>query len=215
MYYKITLTSSDGLSDAECSSISKYFEKECRHCYLINEMGESGSNSHIEGLVEFDTEVTSNVTKRIRLLYERLGVEEVRGITFKVKRVTHMVGCLIYCSKELEDKGSILLLKGWEQSWIDKQVKDNVKSIPHKMLKKHGQRVTQGTGAGLMFEYCKANGLQCRYKTDYLEIIRYMGDEGYMFGCIRHIGLYQDLCALFGDGTAAVACAESELRFIE
>lgn len=215
MFYKITLTSSGGLSTNEIEFIKNYFEHACVHVFLVEEFGESGTNRHVEGIVEFDTDVTSNVTKRVRGLYERMGIDEVKGISFKVQRATHLIGAFIYASKELKEKGNCLVLKGWEQTWIDKQIKDNVKAIPHKMLKKHGVRVTQGTGAGLMFEYCQAHGYSCMRKHEYLAIVREMGDAGYMFGCIRHMGLYQDLCALFGDGTAAVKCAESELRFLD
>jgi len=215
MFYKITLTKSGGLSVDDCEGIVNYFEKESGHCYLVNEFGECEGNSHIEGIVEFETKTTSNVTDRVRRLYEALGIEEVQGISFKVKRATHLVGCLIYASKELTGTGKVLLMKGWKQTWIDKQVKDNVKNIPHSMLKKKGTRVTQGAGPALMYEWCKANGREIHYKQDYLEVVRSMADEGYMFGMCRTVGLYQDVCALFGDGAAAVAVAESDLRFID
>lgn len=214
MFYKITLTASGGLTEDQIEQIKHYFET-CDHVFLINEFGQSGSNSHVEGVVEFDTKKTWNVTQRVKTLYEQMGIEIIPRITFKVKAVTHLIGAIIYAQKELEDKGKIVLLKGWTSTWIDKQVKDNVKDIPHKMLKKKGTRVTQGTGPALLFEWCKANNQTIRYKQDYLAVIRSMADEGYMFGMIRHIGLYPDVCALFGDGIATVNVAESELRFVD
>jgi len=168
-----------------------------------------------QGVVEFDTEVTSNITGRITRLYEAMKIEVIRGITFKVKKASHLVGALIYCSKELALEGTVVVLKGWEQTWIDKQVKDNVKNIPYKMLKKLGIRLTQGTGPAMIYEWCKANNMQVRDKTEYLEVAVCMSEKGYMFGSVRHVGLYQDVCSLFGEGGAVRSVIESDLRFLE
>lgn len=217
MYYKVTLTSRNGLSGKLQFVLLECF-KECRHAYLVTEYGESRGNCHLEGVVEFDTEKTSNVTDRIRRVYERLEVEVIPKVTIRVKKATHLVGALIYARKELAErdaKSFIALQIGWTTSWIDEQVKDNVKDIPHSMLKKRGTRLTQVTGPALMFEWCTANNKRVTNKGEYLEIVRDMAEEGYMFGSCRTIGLYQDVCALFGDGMAAQRVAESDLRFID
>lgn len=215
MFYKITLTASGGLSSAQVETIKEYVKVECKHAYIVNEFGESKMNSHLEGVVEFDSEVTSNITGRFRRLYDSMDIEVVPRITISIKRATHLVGCLIYASKELLKKGNVILLKGWEQSWIDRQIKENVKSIPHSMLTKKGVRVTQGTGPALIHEWCLANNMQVIYKKDYFSVTERMGADGYMFGKCRHVGLYQDVVSLFGSGRAVLKVAESELRFIE
>lgn len=214
MYYTITLTKSGGLSEEDVESLGKYFES-CQHAYLVNEFGSSGGNSHIQGIVEFDTKVTSNVTGRIERQYAKLNIDVSKGISIKVKSATHLVGAFIYSSKELREGGKLVLLRGWNSTWIDQQVKENVKNIPYKMLKKRGTRVTQSTGPALMFEWCTANNMQITEKREYLEVVKAMGDVGYMFGCSRHLGLYQDVCALFDCGSAACSAAESALRFID
>ncbi len=214
MLYKITLTEAGGLTDAHIEELTKYFEP-CNRGYIVNEQGDSGGNSHLEGVVEFDTNSTSNITQRIKRKYESIGIEVVPGITIRVKKITHLVGALIYASKEIKDKGKVIFLKGWEQSWIDKQVKDNVKNIPYKMLIKKGVRITQNTGGALMYEWCIANNCQVRSKLEYLEVVRQMSAKGFLFGNVRDIGLYADLGTHFGDGTAAYNKAESSLRFID
>lgn len=213
MFYKVTLTSSGGLDANHIGVLVEYF-KQCRHVYLVNEMGSSGANSHIEGIVEFDTVTTSNVTDRVKKVYKKIGLE-VGEFTIKVRQATHLVGALIYASKELRLKGKVVLLRGWEQSWIDKQVKDNVKNIPHSMLKKKGTRVSQGTGAALVYEWCSANNTQVQCKRDYLEVVKSMAERGFLFGNTRHSGLYSDVCSLFGCGRACQSIAESDLRFID
>lgn len=135
MYYKITLTSRGGLKPHELNTIAEHFKK-CRNAYLVNEYGDSGTNSHVEGVVEMDTENTSNVTCGIKRCYEKIGIEVIPFITIQVKKATHMIGALIYASKEVRGNGQVILLKGWEQSFIDKLVKENVARIPYKMLKK-------------------------------------------------------------------------------
>jgi len=213
MFYKITLTSSGGLDDSHIGVLVEYF-KQCRHAYIVNELGSAGGNSHLEGIVEFDTVKTSNVTERIKIVYKKIGIE-VGEYTIKVKQATHLVGALIYASKELRSGGKIVLLKGWEASWIDKQVKENVKNIPHSMLKRKGVRVNKGTGAALIYEWCVANNSAVKKKYDYVEVVRTMAGEGFLFGNTRHLGLYPDVCALFGCGKATSMCAESDLRFID
>ncbi len=214
MFYKITLTASGGLEIEQVNAIIEYF-KECQYAYIVNEFGESGLNSHLEGIVEFESKKTSNISDRIKRLYGKLDIEFVEGVTIRVKAATHLIGALIYCSKELKLKGNVLLLRGWEQSWIDKQVKDNVKNIPHSMLTKKGTKVTQGTGGALMHEWVKANNRQCNCSLDFFNIVEEMGDQGYKFGSIRYTGLMVDLCALLGSGKAARRAAENECRWIE
>ncbi len=213
MFYKVTLTCSGGLSAEQIGVLVQYF-KGCRHGYLVNEQGSNGMNSHVEGIVEFDTQTTSNVTDRIKRVYEKMGIE-VEECTIRVRQATHLIGALIYASKELRHGGKVVLLKGWEQSWIDKQIKENVKCIPHKMLLKRGTRINQSAGAALVYEWCVANNTQVKTKRDYLEVIRSMAGSGFLFGNARHLGLYQDVCSLFGIGRATQMCAESDLRFID
>lgn len=216
MFYKVTLTARGGLSQKNIEHLVSYF-KICKHAYLVNEHGEAGGNSHLEGIVEFDTKNTSNVTVRIQKQYEKMEVEVVKGVTICVKVVTHLVGAIIYASDELQriEDSKLVLLRGWKESWISEQIKDNVKNIPHKLLRKQGTRVTAGTGAALIREWCLANNMQIKYKEDYLEVIDRMGDEAYMFGKGLHIGLFADVCALFLDGSGGRKVAESELRFID
>ncbi len=212
MYFKVTLTTTGGLSKPNLVEIKKYFSQ-CTHAYLTVEYGANGDNCHVEGCVEFSTVNTSNVTNRMKTLYCTMGLEW-GPFAVKVKKATHLIGAIIYASKEIKEKGELLLLKGWKQSWIDQQIKDNVKSIPHKMLKSKGTRVTQNTGGALMYEYAVANNMRVRNKAEYLEVVEQMGNQNYLFGAIRHKGVFQDVCALFGDGSAAAACAEAELHWL-
>lgn len=215
MFYKITLTTTGGFTEEQVQGFEQYFD-ELKHAFVTNEFGASGGNSHIEGVIERDTVKTNNVTIWIKSLYKKLNIE-VFPNSIRVKSVTHLVGAIIYTNKEIADakeNAEVICLKGWTQSWIDKTVKDNVKNISFKELKTKGTRITQGTGGALMFEWCKANNMRVLCKRNYLDVVKAMAKEGYMFGSSRHVGLYQDVCALFGEGNAACDAAENALAFL-
>jgi len=212
MYYKVTLSTQCGLSKVNLESIKSYFTL-LSHAFLAVEYGNTGDNCHVEGIGEFDTEKTSNVTARLKVLYKNMSLEWT-PYSVKVRKATHLVGALIYASKELEGKGELLVIKGWKQSWIDLQVKDNVKAIPHKMLLAKWTRVTQNSGGPLMYEWAKANNMTVTCKDAYVEVKKQMASQGYLFGSCKDKGLYQDVCSCFGDGSASEAVAREALHFL-
>ncbi len=211
MYYKVTLTTSGGLVQANLDEIKNYFSTN-EHAYLCVEYGEAGGNCHVEGVIDYDTSKTSNVTRRMKSLYSRMELEFTPN-SVRVRKVTHMSGAISYGSKELHEKGSLLLLRGWKQTWIDKQVKDNVKKMRYDKLCSKGTRLTSLSGAAVMHEWCLANNRVVNGKTDMCEVVRLMGDEKYLFGNVKFKSLYFDLCALFSDGHAAESGCLEALHF--
>lgn len=177
-------------------------------------MGESGLNSHVEGIVTYDTEHTANVTTRIKRLYDSMDLE-VSPNSIRVKKASELVGAIIYANKELKTTGTLIILQGWKQSWIDQQVKDNVKKIPYKMLLKKGTRLSQNTAPAVIYEYCLANNLTVHSKFDLIEVMRKMGDERFLGGSTKPKGVLADVMSLFGDGRGLAAFYENELRFVE
>jgi len=212
MYYKVTLTCRGGFTSCQIGYLLKYFEK-CNHAYLVNEYGDKGLNSHLEGIVEYDTNTTSNVTDRIKRVYGLFDIDVVDNVTIMVKKVTHLTGALIYASKELATGSNIVLLKGWKQTWIDKRIKDNVKDIPYKMLKSLGCRLTQTTGPAVIYEWCIANNMRVESKVDYIKVTKLMCKQQYLFGTCRDTGLWRDVCSLFQSGHAGEIIAENNLHF--
>ncbi len=213
-FYKVTLTTSGGFTEEQIEGFEKEFDKQ-KHAFIVNEFGKGG-NSHLEGVIERDTINTSNVTAWIKRLYKALGID-ISPNSIRVKKVSHLAGAIIYTNKEIaeaKNDATVISLRGWNQTWIDKTVKDNVKNISFKELKKHGTKLTQGTGGAMMFEWGKANNMHVTSKAEYLSVVQIMAKEGYMFGSVRHVGLYQDVCALFGSGQAACDVAENALHFL-
>jgi hypothetical protein len=211
--FNVTLTTSGGFQESHMETIKLYFSTNCANCYVINEFGDQGTNSHVQAVAQFKTVKTNNVTNRMKTLYGRLNLE-VTTNSIRVYKITHLVGAFIYADKELKGDGKLILLKGWKQSWIDKQVKENVKNIPHKMLKQHGTRLTQGTAGALIYEYAIAHNMQVCCKQDYKAVAKLMAKDKYLFGSIRHIGVFQDVCALFGSGDAVEDVIENVLHWL-
>jgi len=215
VYYVITLTKAGGFTSGELEPFIEAFNKQ-PHAFVINEYGQSGLNSHIQGIVEYDTIKTNNVTVRIKKLYDVISCE-ITPNSIRVKKATDFIGALIYSQKELKDPESsakLLCIKGWQSSWIDQQIKDNVAKIPFKMLKKRLVRVTQGTGGALMYEWCIANNRVVKDKYSFGEVVKDMASSGYAFGSVRGKGLYADVMSAFGDGSAARDVMLSDLHFL-
>jgi len=215
-FYKATLTTSDGFTLDQVTPFKEFFNK-YENAYIVNEYGQSGNNSHLECVFKSDVTKTGNITRSLKRIYDDNKIPWVNSISVRVKKCTHLIGAIIYANKEIKQsdtKATVLVQRGWSSSWIDPQVKDNVKSIPHKMLNKQVTRVTKGTGGALMHEWCVANGYVVSNARDYLEVVEKMGDDKYAFGSIRHMSIYSDVMSAFGDGKGARDVAESELRFL-
>lgn len=212
MFYKITLTTSGGLVQSQLDEFKSYFS-ECFHAFLVVEYGSTGSNCHLEGVVEYKTVKTNNVTVRIKNLYKRCGIE-VSHNSINVQKAHHLNGALLYANKELETKGHILVQEGWTSSFIDQVVKSAVRKKTNADLMKGFTRVTQSHGGPLMYEWATANNMKVINKQSYLDVKKQMASEGYLFGTCRDQGLYQDVCACFGDGNAAYDVGDGNLHFV-
>ncbi len=213
-FYKITLTRSGGLTDENVENLIKYFTKQCKHAYLVNEYGESGSNSHIEGVVEFDTEKTFNVTRAISNVYLKLGIEVIPGITMVVKSVYSLQGCLSYASKELREKGHVVLLIGWEESWIKNKTKLIGKRKSPTTLLGLGKWVTKRTAPAEIYTWCQTNNRKIACLRAYREVLVSMGEEQYMFDKGIHKCTYANVMSLFEDGSGIGQIIDDECRFL-
>jgi len=141
-------------------------------------------------------------------------LEIVNRHTCVVKAATHMDGALHYVSKELADKGKVVLLKGWRQGWIDLQVKEFVKKTPRIEFQSLGVRLTQTSAPGAMYKWALANNMQIVDKRSFINVGKLMTAEGYQFGTCRAKGIYMDVCGLFKDGRALGDVWEAELAFV-
>jgi len=208
------LTASGGLTSQNIDVAKQFFDEKCQYAYVVNEFGSEGTNSHLQCVVSFGTKKQSNIMAKMKTLYKKMDLEIVNRHTCVVKAATHMDGALHYCSKELVNKGNVVLLKGWRQGWIDTQVKAYAKKTPRIELQSMGTRLTQTSAPGAMYKWAKANNMQVVDKRSFIEVGKLMTAEGYMFGTCKAKGIYMDVCGLFGDGRALADVWEAELAFV-
>jgi len=213
--YKITLTARGGLSEENIAGLVKYFREKCTHAYIVNEFGESGGNSHLEGIVELAAKKTSNLTRSIKTLYEKMGIEVVPRVTIVVKTVTHLGGAMSYASKELREKGELALLLGWEQTWIQKKIDAVVANKAPKTLLSLGHWVSKRLGPAEIYTWCKAHNCEIHNKQEYREVIVRMGNEQYMFDKGMHKCTLANVMALFGDGSGLGKIVDEECFFLQ
>ncbi len=213
-FFKITLTAAGGLSAKNVQELVKYFTKKCKHAYIVNEFGESGANSHMEGIIEFPGKRTDNVTRAISTQYKRLGIDVVARITINVKSVFSLQGCLSYASKELKNNGKVVLLLGWEESWIQTKVGNVSRNISPTTLLSMGTWVNKRIGPAQIYKWCQTNNRRIRNLREYREVCVSMGDNQYMFDRGIHKCTYANVMALFKDGCGVGEIIDDECRFL-
>jgi len=212
-FYKITLTTSNGFEYADLKNFKEFFQN-FSHAYLAVEHGQNG-NAHIEGVIQRDTVSTNNVRLLLERAYLAMGLP-VSCRSVVVRRVTHLNGAIFYASKELNtERGCLLILRGWSQTWIDEQLKAKVPLFKQLELKKLGHHLSKHTAAATVFKWCDAHNRCVTSKADFLEIVYSMASEGWMFGNIRSKALYPDVLALFSQGYAIRDIYENDLCFFK
>ncbi len=213
--YKVTLTASGGLSADNIDTLVKYFTAKCSNAYLVNEFGESGSNSHLEGVIELKEKKTGNVTRGIASVYKKMDIEVLPRITIVVKSVCHLAGALQYASKELKDQGNVSLLLGWEKTWIQRKVESFVSTKAPTTLLSMGTWVSKRLAPAIIYTWCKAHNCEIRSLSDYRAVCVSMGEEGFMFDKGVHKVTVANVMALFGSGEGHGKVIDDECRFLE
>jgi len=213
-FFKVTLTARDGLTDENVAALVKFFTKRCKHAYLVNEFGEAGGNSHLEGVVELSSKKTSNVTRSLITVYENNGIEVSQPHTIMVKSCYHLQGCLQYASKEIKELGRVVLLLGWEQSWIQDKTQNIANNTAPKTLKQMGTWIGKRIGPAQIYTWCVANNRRITNIREYREVCVSMGEEQFMFDRGIHKCTYSNVMALFNDGRGIGEIIDDECRFL-
>lgn len=209
-YYKLTLTTRDGLSEGQADQLVAYFEK-CENCCICIEMGENGTNRHVEGVAGFTTKSSSNIHKDMKKYYEKHNIEYSK-FAVKIKSVTHLGGAFKYGIKELKDGDEPAMLKGWKWTWIQDQAKAAKEDFRKRPVR--GKIVKPSEAPDAMVAFIEANNLVVNSKATFLEVLKRMGDAGYRFGQVKFKVFYADVMCALGDGSALMAVAENELFFL-
>lgn len=196
MYFTITLTKRNGFEISEVQALIELIQAKCENAYLAEEFGDGG-NRHVQGVLSLSFKRTDAVHSWLDRMYGCVGLESTtRSVC--VKKCTNLCGALIYTEKEISSGGRLLLIKGWKSSWIDQQVKNNVKDIPYKMLKKKKTILGLSTAAAVIHEYGLAHNMHVDSKESFVLILKAMSDNGFAVGHLRMVPVYRGVRDYFG-----------------
>lgn len=211
--YFYTLTTNRDFLPDEIVSIAQWFAKSCESCLLVEERGHNGK-LHLHATTTQKQKTAGEITRRMQKLYEHLNIPFQIKISVRIKRTTDQIGSFHYLTKDLGDKVPVLLF-GWKMTWIQQQCRDNVKKIPHKLIKGEDYVVNMVIAPNLLMEYARRSGIPLTGKEGFKEVVARMMGEGYQFQNVKWKILYVQLMARCGDTRPLRSMLDNELQFLE
>lgn len=209
--YFLTLTCKDGFSDAQCDAVIAFHKTDYFvNVLLVSELHESGE-THFHSLADIKTKQTAKVTSKLERFYTANDIPYTKGVTIKVKRATDKIGLLHYLTKDFEDDDTPLVLKGWTWTFIQQQVRDNIKKLPFRMLLKDTYFVTKKNGTEIILRYMKAHKMSCHSKEHFKDVVHAMVRDKYRFSAASIKWCYAEVCTMQGSGHALDSLIEHEL----
>lgn len=211
--YFYTLTTNRDFLPAEILAIAAWFRKTCESGLVVEERGANGK-LHLHATTTQKQKTAGEISRRIQKLYEHLDIPWTKGVSVHVKRTTDQIGMFYYLTKDLHGKVPVMLF-GWTMTWITQQCRDNVKKIPHKMIKGDDYILNMVIAPNLMIEYAKRSAIPLNGKEGFKEVVARMMAEGYQFQNIKFKLLYCEIMARCDDTRAIRSFLDNELQFLE
>lgn len=209
-YYSITFTRGGDFSDAEQEGIVSWHRGRGDYCYLIKEYHKDGRKHYHSMIAVMSPKTPSAIVKNLERLYEKLGIPWQKGVSVKVKKLTHINGYFGYMLKSQDDEEP-LYLHGWAMSWMKEQSVANIKEIPFTLLKGQTYMVQKNTSVELVLRYAKASGNTISCKASFIDVTYSMQTEGYQFDNIKKSSLYSNVMARVGCMRESKSVWEMEL----
>ena len=212
--YAITLGTSRDFLAEEIVSIAQHFARNCDACLLVEERGASGK-LHLHASTKQKQKTANLVTLALTRLYEKLKIPCQKGVAIKVKKTTDEIGWFHYLTKDMEDGQQPVLIFGWEMTWIQDQCRDNLKKIPHKMMKGNDYTLNMAIATNVVLQYAKRTGIPLSGKDGFKTCICRMAEEGYLFHSVKFKVLYAQVLARTGDTRPMQSLLDLELCGLE
>ncbi len=209
-YYTITLTSKDDFTESQEVEIVKWHRRG-EYCFLVREFHADGRKHYHSMMAVRSPKTCSAVVKNLGRLYEKLSIHWQKGVSVKVKKLTHINGYFNYMLKEQAEDEVPLLLAGWKMSWIKEQAVSNLKEVPYKLLKGQTYMVQKNTSVELVLKYAKASGNAITCKASFVDVVYSMQVDGYQFDNIKKSSLYTNVMARCGCMRESKSVWEMEL----
>lgn len=212
--YSYTLTTNRDFTSQEIVSLAQWFAKTCDSCLLVEERGGSGQ-LHLHAGTQQKQKTTGEVTRRLTKVYADLQIPFTKGVSIKVRKTTDQIGWFHYLTKDMQPDQVPVLIFGWQMTWIQQQCKDNLKKIPHKMVRGDDYVLNMVVAPNLMIAYAKRVGLPIHGKECFKQIVCQMAEEGYQMHNLKFRILYAQILARSGDYRPLKSLLDSELQFLE
>ena len=210
--YSITVTSSDGLQPDHLVRFRTWFAQTTDSCLVVTERHASGK-LHLHAGTRQRQKTPNEITRMLVRICESLNILVVKGITIKVKRTTNLIGWFHYLTKDLGDADP-LLVQGWQLTWIQQQCRENMKKMPHKMIKGDDFTMNMVTAPNLVIQYAKRHGLAPPdTKDSFATVICLMAKDGYQIHSLKLRILYCEIAARFDSMAPLRSLIEHELEF--
>lgn len=212
LHYFYTLTAQDGLQPDHLVRFKRWFQDNTDSCLVVRELHSNG-NVHLHAGTKQKHKTSGELTRRFAKLYEQLNIPWVKGVSVKIKKVTDLIGIFHYLTKELQ--GAPLLCQGWQMTWIQQMCKDNLKKMPHKMIKGDDHTMNMVTATNLVMHYATRSGLPLTGKESFKTVICCMARDGYQLHNLKFKILYAQIMARFNDFKPLSRLLDYELDCLE
>lgn len=209
-YYCTTLTSADDFSPAQEDSIIDWHRLCAEYCLLVREYHGDGRKHYHSLLAVKKPKSAGGLTRNLERLWKKVNLRWTKGISVKVKKMTHMTGQFHYLLKDQAGHKPLLLV-GWKYTWIKEQCVNNIKEIPLKLLKGECYMVQKMTSVELVLKFAAASGARFTCKDSFIDVILEMQAKGYQFDNIKMKCLYGNVMARSGCMAQARSVLEGEL----
>lgn len=211
--YMLTLTTAQGFTPEDIAQVKAWHKNNSECCVLTKELHESGK-IHLHSVITCPQKDARQVTRKIQTLYKKLGLDWESRVSCVTKKAVVPIGALAYILKELPEGDSPVLIQGWKMTWIQSEIKANLKKLPRKLLLKIDYHVTSKTGTSLLIEYAKRTAMPVVCKITFKQIVSLMMSEGYNFDNVKMKYLFVQVMARSGNRSFAESLIDAELQFI-
>lgn len=210
--FSYTLTCTDGFQPEHLAAFKKWFSDNTDSCLVVTELHATGK-LHLHAGTKQKHKTAGELTRRWTKLYETLNIPCVKGVSIHIRKTTDLVGWFHYLTKDLE--GPPLYVQGWQMTWIQQQCKDNLKKMPHKLIKGSDHTMNMVTATNLVIAYAKNADLPLSGKDSFKTVICCMAKDGYQLHNLKFKILYSQIMARFDDFRPLKSLLDMELDFLD
>lgn len=212
--YFYTLTTNRDLLPDEIMGLAQWFARNCDSALVVEERGANGK-LHLHATTQQKQKSTNQCTRMMKSCYEQLRIPWTDRVSCRIKKTTDQIGSFHYLTKDLIEGQEPILIFGWEMTWIQEQCRDNLKKIPHKMVRGDDYVVNMVIAPNLLCSYAKRSGICMAGKEGFKEVVCRMASEGYQFHNVKWRILYCEIMARCGDTKPMRSLIDNELQFLE